>query len=72
MDPKMYGEVGGHLIFTKQTRPYTAVMLNFDVQAVCEAPTVQAAVKLWNPSIKTTPAKKAKRPNIQSPRTPKE
>jgi hypothetical protein len=34
MNPKMFGEVGGHLIFTKQTRPYKAVMLNFDVQGV--------------------------------------
>ena len=34
MDLKMFGEVGGDLIFTKQTRPYKAVMLNFDVQGV--------------------------------------
>ena len=29
MDPKMIGEVGGDLLFTKLTRPHKAVMLSF-------------------------------------------
>ena len=42
------------------------------VWAVSEAPTAQEAVELWNPKVKTTPAKKLKRLNTQSPKAPKE
>ena len=56
--------------------PNMSLMINQEectfVRAVCEAPTAQEAVELWNPRIKTTPAKKVKRLNNQSPRTPNE
>ena len=39
------------------------------VRAVSEAPTAQEAVELWNPKLKTTPAKKLKR--LNNPRLPR-
>ena len=56
--------------------PNMSLMTNTEectfVRAVSEAPTAQEAIKLWNPKVKTTPAKKLKRLNTQSPKAPKE
>ena len=42
------------------------------MRAVSEAPMAQEAIKLWNPKVKNTLAKKLKLLNNQSPKAPKE